>query len=100
MIPSAVNLPLSDLAGALRMDGGKFKEKYGFQKPAFDQEVVFYCRSGMRSSTASDVARRNGYTKYAHPHLIDSVLMRFYPSILNFKGSWLEWTAREGKQST
>ncbi|KAI0005486.1 Rhodanese-like domain-containing protein [Russula compacta] len=60
----------------------KFKEKYGFQKPAFDQEIVFYCRSGMRSSTASDVARRNGYK-----------------NILNYKGSWLDWTAREGRQS-
>jgi rhodanese-related sulfurtransferase len=68
MIPSAVNLPLSNLAGALHMDGAKFKEKYGFQKPEFDQEVVFYCRSGMRSATASDVARRNGYKKYAYPH--------------------------------
>ena len=68
MIPSAVNLPLSDLSGALRMDGDKFKEKYGFKRPEFEQEVVFYCRSGMRSSTASDVARRNGYKKYAYLH--------------------------------
>jgi len=82
MIPSAVNLPLSVLAGALHMDGDKFKEKYGFQKPAFDQEIVFYCRSGKRSSSASDVARRNGYT-----------------NILNYKGSWLDWTAKEIKQS-
>ncbi len=66
MIPSAVNLPLSDLSGALHMDGAKFKEKYGFQKPEFGQEVVFYCRSGKRSATASDVARRNGYKKYAY----------------------------------
>jgi thiosulfate:glutathione sulfurtransferase len=63
MIPSAVNLPLSVLSGALHMDGEMFKEKYGFRKPASDQEIVFYCRSGMRSSTASDVARRNGYRK-------------------------------------
>ena len=68
MIPSAVNLPLSDFPVALRMDADKFKEKYGFKKPKVDQEVVFYCRSGMRSSTASDVARRNGYKKYAYFH--------------------------------
>jgi thiosulfate:glutathione sulfurtransferase len=68
MIPSAVNLPLSNLSGALHMDGDKFKEKHGFQKPGFDQEVVFYCRSGVRSATASDVARRNGYKKYVNPH--------------------------------
>jgi thiosulfate:glutathione sulfurtransferase len=65
MIPSAVNLPLSSLSAALHMDGDTFKEKYGFHKPALDQEIVFYCRSGMRSSTASDVARKNGYNKYA-----------------------------------
>lgn len=69
MIPSAVNLPLSTLAGALHMAGDKFKEKYGFQKPAFDQEIVFYCRSGKRSSTASDVARRNGYKKYVDSYM-------------------------------
>ena len=73
MIPSAVNLPLSDLTGALRMDGAKFKEKYGFKKPEFDQEIVFYCRSGMRSASASDVARRNGYKKYVYPHTESSL---------------------------
>ncbi|KAI0271523.1 Rhodanese-like protein [Gloeopeniophorella convolvens] len=82
MIPSAVNLPLSSLSGALHLDGEQFQEKYGFKKPASDQEVVFYCRSGMRSASAGDVARRNGYK-----------------NIWNYKGSWLDWTAREGKTS-
>ena len=72
IIPSAVNLPLSVLAGALHLDGEKFKELYSFQKPAFDQEIVFYCRSGKRSATASDVARRNGYKKYAYPHVMST----------------------------
>ena len=40
-----------------------FKEKYGFEKPKKDQEIVFYCRSGKRSATASDIAAKNGYTK-------------------------------------
>ncbi|KAH9043730.1 Rhodanese-like domain-containing protein [Lactarius hengduanensis] len=83
MIPSAVNLPLSGLSGALHLDGEKFKETHGFQKPALDQEIIFYCRSGMRSSSASDVARRNGYK-----------------NILNYKGSWLDWKAKEGGQSS
>jgi len=83
MIPSAVNLPLSGLSGALHLDGEKFRETYGFRKPALDQEVIFYCRSGMRSASASDVARRNGYK-----------------NILNYKGSWLDWKARGGGQSS
>ncbi|EJF66513.1 Rhodanese-like protein [Dichomitus squalens] len=78
-IPSAVNLPLSQLATALHLPPEQFKEKYGFEKPRPNQEVTFYCRSGVRSTSASDVAKRNGYT-----------------NILNYKGSWLEWTEREG----
>lgn len=101
MIPSAVNLPLSGLSGALHLDGEKFKETYGFQKPGLDQEIVFYCRSGMRSSSASDVARRNGYKKYiSSPTFGQPVLIPCPPSILNYKGSWLDWKAREGGQSS
>ncbi|KAI0735396.1 Rhodanese-like protein [Earliella scabrosa] len=81
-IPSAVNLPLSVLPNALHLPAAEFKEKFGFEKPRPDQEVTFYCRSGVRSTTASDVAKRNGYT-----------------NILNYKGSWLEWTEREGKKT-
>ncbi|OBZ79627.1 Frataxin, mitochondrial [Grifola frondosa] len=64
-IPSAVNLPLSELATALHIGREEFKDKYGFEKPARAQEVTFFCRSGKRSTTACDVAKRNGYTKWA-----------------------------------
>ncbi|KAJ7783533.1 endoplasmic reticulum protein [Mycena maculata] len=83
MIPSAVNLPLSVLANSLHLNSEAFKAKHGFEKPKKWQEVIFYCRSGMRSTSASDVAKRNGYT-----------------NILNYKGSWLEWSEKknvEGK---
>ncbi|KAI0768496.1 Rhodanese-like protein [Trametes elegans] len=80
-IPSAVNLPLSVLSSALHLPPTEFKEKFGFEKPRPDQEVTFYCRSGKRSSTAADVAKRNGYT-----------------NILNYTGSWLEWSSREGQK--
>ncbi|THV05965.1 Rhodanese-like protein [Dendrothele bispora CBS 962.96] len=78
MIPSAVCVPLTVLGEALRMPSETFKEKFGFEKPKRDQEVTFYCRSGKRSTTASDIAKRNGYT-----------------NILNYTGSWLEWTEKE-----
>lgn len=64
MIPSAVNLPLSVLGNALHTHHAEFKSLYGFDKPLLDQEVIFYCRSGQRSTTASDVAKRNGYIKF------------------------------------
>lgn len=80
MIPSAVNLPLSVMANAFHLHHMVFKEKYGFEKPTNDQELIFYCRSGKRSTSASDIAKRNGYKK-----------------ILNYKGSWLDWVERENK---
>ena len=62
-IPSSVNLPLSILSGALHLAPDVFEKRYGFEKPKKDQEIIFYCRSGKRSATASDVAKRNGFTK-------------------------------------
>ncbi|KAJ6574871.1 Rhodanese-like domain-containing protein [Mycena capillaripes] len=82
MIPSAVNLPLSVLSNSLHLQPDMFKAKHGFEKPKKSQEVTFYCRSGVRSSSASDVAKRNGYT-----------------NILNFKGSWLEWVEKGGEKA-
>ncbi|KAJ7139894.1 endoplasmic reticulum protein [Mycena epipterygia] len=77
MIPSAVNLPLSVLGNSLHLQPEAFQAKHGFEKPKKSQELTFYCRSGKRSTTASDVAKRNGYT-----------------NILNYKGSWLEWQSK------
>lgn len=72
-----MNLPLSVLSNSLHIEPVAFKEKHGFDKPKKDQEVIFYCRSGVRSSTASDVAKRNGFTKcvFFNPHRILRVLI-------------------------
>jgi len=63
MIPSAVNLPLTVMGESLKLTSDAFKEKFGYDKPRPLQQVIFYCRSGMRSTSACDVAKRNGYTK-------------------------------------
>lgn len=64
MIPSAVNLPLTVLAESLTLAPGVFKTKHGYEKPKKDQRLIFYCRSGMRSASAGDVAKRNGFKKW------------------------------------
>ncbi|KAL5495346.1 hypothetical protein ACEPAI_809 [Sanghuangporus weigelae] len=82
-IPSSVNVPLSVLADSLHLNPVAFKERHSIEKPKRNQEIVFYCRSGKRSATAADIARRYGYT-----------------NVLNYEGSWLDWTAKEqGKSS-
>ena len=62
-IPSAVNVPLTELSSAFGMRGADWHRAYGFPKPTKEQELIFYCRSGKRSTTACDVAKRNGYQK-------------------------------------
>ena len=63
-IPSSVNLPLSTLPNSLHLDPATFKQRFGFTKPRPNQELIFYCRSGKRSASACDIAKRNGYTEY------------------------------------
>lgn len=40
-----------------------FEKKFGFKKPRRDQEIIFYCRSGVRAATAGDIAKKNRYEK-------------------------------------
>ena len=82
-IPSSVNLPLSVLANSMHLSPPAFYARHGFQKPSKNQEIVFYCRSGMRSATACDVAKRNGYQ-----------------NVLNYQGSWLDWVSKESEKLT
>ncbi|KAF8315159.1 Rhodanese-like protein [Clavulina sp. PMI_390] len=77
-IPSAVNVPLSVLPQALDMHPDTFRNTYGFEMPSKSQEVVFYCRSGKRSTTASELATSKGWT-----------------GIKNYTGSWLDWVEKE-----
>lgn len=62
-IPSSVNIPLSVLPASLYMRADEFEQKFGFKKPRRDQEIIFYCRSGVRAATAGDIAKKNGYEK-------------------------------------
>ncbi|KAL4068344.1 Rhodanese-like domain-containing protein [Scleroderma yunnanense] len=82
-IPSAVNLPLSVLATSLHLSPQDFRAQHGFDKPQKTQEIVFYCRSGKRSASACDIARRTGYE-----------------NIFNYEGSWLDWVVREARQKS
>lgn len=85
IIPSAVNVPLSQFQKAFSGDGGDFLREFAFQRPAYDDKIVFYCRSGKRSQQALEFANKNGWW-----------------NTRNYEGSWLDWVQQEearGQQS-
>ena len=79
-IPGAQNLPINSSPDGLFLPAEDFEDKFGFPKPRASDEVIFYCKSGVRSRSAAGLARMAGWQKVGE-----------YP------GSWKEWEAKGGK---
>nr|CAH8867940.1 unnamed protein product [Trichobilharzia regenti] len=61
-IPNAVNIPLGEIEEAFQMDKEAFREKYKFEKPdKWEKNLVFSCRSGIRSMRALKMVQDMGY---------------------------------------
>lgn len=67
----------------MMLPGHEFEDRFGFEKPSADKEVVFYCKSGVRSSAAAQLAQQLGYQKVAE-----------------YRGSWLDWEKNGGEAKT
>ncbi|XP_075704023.1 thiosulfate:glutathione sulfurtransferase-like [Rhinoderma darwinii] len=79
-IPSAVNIPVTDIEDALKMDPDAFKQKYTVEKPKLDDKnLVFHCQMGRRGQRATEIAHSLGY-KHAQ----------------NYLGGYKEWSEKEG----
>jgi rhodanese-related sulfurtransferase len=81
-IPSAINLPIQSQPDALFLNADEFEDRFGMKKPVQGQELVFYCKAGVRSRAAAQLARRIGYEKVGE-----------YP------GSWMDWVGKGGEVS-
>jgi len=77
MIPGAVNIPLSEFVQALEKDTQFWEKQYGIPKVEVDDNVVVYCKSGMRSHQAAAYAAAKGYPNWA-----------------NYAGSYIDWFGR------
>ncbi|KAG0636392.1 Rhodanese-like domain-containing protein [Tuber brumale] len=77
-IPTAVNIPIVSSPDALTLSPEEFEDRFGFAKPGLEQEVVFYCKAGIRSSAAAQVAVGVGYRRVGE-----------------YRGSWVDWERRE-----
>ncbi|CCG83917.1 protein of unknown function [Taphrina deformans PYCC 5710] len=76
-IPTSINLPLSTLEATLSLPASEFRRRLGVEKPAVEEEVVFYCKAGVRSTSASRIAERQGYR-----------------AVGNYRGSWTDYASR------
>lgn len=85
-IPGAVNIPITTSPDSFHISAEEFEDRFGFERPAApspdstENEVVFYCKAGVRSRAAAGIAREAGWKKVGE-----------YP------GSWVEWSAKGGK---
>ncbi|KAK5112385.1 hypothetical protein LTR62_004348 [Meristemomyces frigidus] len=82
-IPHSLNIPLKSSPDALLLPAEEFADRFGFAKPDLEAEVVFYCKSGVRSSAAAELARRGGYGRVAE-----------------YRGSWVDWERKGGEVGT
>ena len=77
-IPTSMHVALGHVEEALTLDAADFKLLFHHDMPPKDQLVIVYCRSGVRSESARQIALAAGYT-----------------NVRNYKGSWLEWESKE-----
>ncbi|OAP55989.1 hypothetical protein AYL99_10141 [Fonsecaea erecta] len=80
-IPGAHNLPIKSAADGFFLGAEEFEERFGWEKPTARDEVIFYCRAGVRSRAAAALAGQAA----------------FGGKIAEFPGSWIEWAEKGGE---
>jgi rhodanese-related sulfurtransferase len=75
-------MPITTNPDALFLSPEEFRDRFGWTKPGTNKQVVFYCKAGIRSSAAAQMARQSGYKDVAE-----------------YRGSWLDWVKHEGPTS-
>ncbi|PVU99167.1 hypothetical protein BB560_005546 [Smittium megazygosporum] len=59
-IPTCRKIPLGEVSEAFSLKDKDFEAKYGFEKPKAETQVIFYCRSGVRSMKALEAVEKLG----------------------------------------
>ncbi|RDW91078.1 hypothetical protein BP5796_02243 [Coleophoma crateriformis] len=78
-IPSSISIPVGSTPDSFFITEEEFEDRFGYSRPGTDKEVIFYCKAGVRSKAAAELARQAGWKKIGE-----------YP------GSWLDWTEKGG----
>jgi rhodanese-related sulfurtransferase len=80
-IPGSLNIPITSKPDSFFISAEEFEDRMGFERPGKEKEVVFYCRAGVRSRAAAELARQAGWEKVGE-----------------YSGSWLDWEKRGGEK--
>jgi rhodanese-related sulfurtransferase len=78
-IPTSLNIPITSNPDALLLTPEDFLDRFGFEKPPLDKQMVFFCKAGVRSSAAAAIAKQGGYQHVGE-----------------YRGSWLDWMKKGG----
>ncbi|KAF2639562.1 Rhodanese-like protein [Massarina eburnea CBS 473.64] len=78
-IPMSINIPVASQPDALLISEEEFMDRFGWEKPPKGKEIVFFCKAGVRSSAAAQLAKQAGYE-----------------NVGEYRGSWLDWEKRGG----
>ncbi|RFU35673.1 hypothetical protein B7463_g654, partial [Scytalidium lignicola] len=78
-IPGSLNIPVASQPDSFFISAEEFEDRYGFDRPSKDKELVFYCKSGVRSRASAELARQAGWK-----------------NIGEYPGSWLDWERNGG----
>ncbi|OMJ08291.1 putative thiosulfate sulfurtransferase, mitochondrial [Smittium culicis] len=65
-LPTAHNVPVTEIKAAFELDDDSFKNKYGFDKPGknkAEKNIVLYCMMGMRCRKSAAEIESLGYTE-------------------------------------
>lgn len=80
-IPGSKNIPVTTSPDAFFLSPEEFEDKFGFERPGKADEVVFFCKAGVRSKAAARMAQQAAFGGQTGE----------YP------GSWLDWVKSGGK---
>ena len=78
-IPGAINIPITTHPESFHVPDDEFEMRFDYPRPGQDEELVFYCKAGVRSRAAAALAKEAGWTNVGE-----------YP------GSWLDWEKNGG----
>ncbi|KAL0944227.1 rhodanese-like domain-containing protein [Colletotrichum truncatum] len=79
-IPTAINIPVATAPQSFHMSEEDFEDRYGYPRPDKEQELVIYCKAGVRSRALATLAKEAGWKNVGE-----------YP------GSWLDWEKNGGE---